>query len=113
MTTKAKNSEHIQGTGGHEPIQSEDGRMDLTKSGKAFQIFDEMHEKDNNVPRKDCLDRAVAEADMTPASAATFYQKWRDERGLVHRDEDDGRHQNGNRGHTTGSHSGSSTSHKK
>lgn len=99
---KGSNKEHIATADGREPIKDEDGRLDFTKSGKAFQIFDEMHKKDEHVARKDCLERAVAEADMTPASAATFYQKWRDERGLVHRDGDDGRSNNtGNKGHAT------------
>jgi hypothetical protein len=109
-TNKGSNKEHIgstgsnntQGTAGHEPITGEDGRMDFTKSGKAYQIFDEMHKKDENVARKDCLERAVQEADMTPASAATFYQKWRDDNGMVHRAENDGRSNNqGNNGAST------------
>lgn len=95
-TTKAKasNKEHIATADGREPIRDEDGRLDFTKSGRAFQIFDQMHEKDNNVARKDCVARAIEEADMTPASAATFYQNWRSERGLVHRTDDDDNHSN-------------------
>lgn len=88
---KGDNKEHITGNNAgtgdtsstHEPIKGEDGRMDFTKSGKAYQIFDEMHNKDANIARKDCLERAMKEADMTYASAATFYQKWRSDRGLV------------------------------
>lgn len=74
--TPANKSEH-----------NETEHRDGTKYAKASEIWASMLKKDPKTARRDLLEAAVEQADMTPASANTLYQQWRDEHGMVeHRD---------------------------
>lgn len=52
------------------------------KAAKAREIFSEMQTEGK--PRKDTIQRFVDEAGLTEKGAATYYQNFRKEAGLVH-----------------------------
>lgn len=66
---------------------NETQHRDGTKYAKASELWTAMLKKDPNTARKDLLEAAIEQADMTPASANTLYQQWRDEHGMVKHEE--------------------------
>lgn len=70
-----------------EPEHNETQHRDGTKYATASGLWESMLKKDPNTARRLLIEAAVEQADMTPASANTLYQQWRDEHGMVeHRD---------------------------
>lgn len=70
-----------------EPEHNETQHRDGTKYATASSLWESMLKKDPNTARRLLIEAAVEQADMTPASANTLYQQWRDEHGMVeHRD---------------------------
>ena len=55
----------------------------VNKADKARAIFDECYKQSPVPQRKDIIARAVKEADLTPAGAATYLQNYKTKNGLV------------------------------
>ena len=55
------------------------------KAAKARAIFDECYKQTPVPARKDMIQRAVAEAGLTPAGAATYLQNYKAKNNLVQR----------------------------
>jgi hypothetical protein len=56
-----------------------------SKADKARAIFGEMFKQEPRPARKDMIARAVKEADLTPAGAATYLQNYKAKNNLVQR----------------------------
>lgn len=57
----------------------------VNKADKARAIFSEMFAMNPRPARKDMIARAVQEADLTPAGAATYLQNYKAKNNLVQR----------------------------
>lgn len=83
---RKNNSEHIRGNGRKPEVAATDETQhrDGTKTVAAHKIWDGMFQREGNqMSRHEAIEAAISNAGMTRASAATLFQNWRDEHGLV------------------------------
>lgn len=77
-------AEHIRGNGRHQEDEDSTHHREGTKTEAAHRIWDKMFEDDGaQMSRHEAIEAAVSNAGMTRSSAATLFQNWRNEHGLV------------------------------